>query len=382
MTSVQKGGVNDSIPEYIKNKTDGKRSLSDRVPFRIIGPDSVQERFRFGRIMTPGTFHYLHGPRGSGKTHLLLNLMCLLTNGHDGCGEWQIITNIFFNGNEGRSGVDLPKNICHVNTVDELLWAMTTLSDNGRKTALFLDDIDGFYSEDDGSVISDQLEKLVEHRKKLKLLVFCSSRSFFESFSNDEVLISDLSCDYLWSRYRSEPEWIQYQEDTEKEFDGYYMEYSYIYANSFEMADVCSSVTDWTSESKSHEPLFDLNGDASVLRVDDSVRMERFWDGIGNISSAYVPEMYRRISIERKEEVTNANKCASASEDDRDHIIELAVGMKSMGITDDAIQYLLDIAPTTIRRWAEKQGYEWRVDSIEVPYHFKRVRGSNRDSDP
>ena len=157
------------------------------------------------------------------------------------------------------------------------------------------------------------------------------------------------------------------------------MEYSYIYANSLEMADIHPLAVDWTPELRGYDPFFDLNGDASALKVIDAICMERFWDGIRNVSSAYVPELYRRISIERKEEVTDTNEQSSASEDNRYHIVKLAVGMKSMGITDDAIQYLLDIAPTTLRRWAEKQEYEWRMDSIEVPYYFKRVRGSNWD---
>ena len=50
------------------------------------------------------------------------------------------------------------------------------------------------------------------------------------------------------------------------------------------------------------------------------------------------------------------------------------------GLTDEAIEYALNTPKTTLRRWAERQGYEWRTWSMDHPFRFKKIYGEKQDA--
>ena len=52
---------------------------------------------------------------------------------------------------------------------------------------------------------------------------------------------------------------------------------------------------------------------------------------------------------------------------------EIVANLKSIGLTDEAIEYALRTPVTTLRRWSEKQGYEWRKRSMYRPFQFKKI---------
>ena len=49
-----------------------------------------------------------------------------------------------------------------------------------------------------------------------------------------------------------------------------------------------------------------------------------------------------------------------------------AIGTSS----DEAIEVVLGTPKTTLRRWGEKAGCQWKGGAIEVPYRFKSLRGN------
>ena len=53
---------------------------------------------------------------------------------------------------------------------------------------------------------------------------------------------------------------------------------------------------------------------------------------------------------------------------------EIAAKLKSMGLTDEAIEFALNTPKTTLRRWAERQGYEWRKWSMGHLFRFTWFR--------
>lgn len=54
---------------------------------------------------------------------------------------------------------------------------------------------------------------------------------------------------------------------------------------------------------------------------------------------------------------------------------EIVAILKSIGLTDEAIEYALKTPATTLRRWSEKQGYECRKRSMYRPFQFKKICG-------
>ena len=58
----------------------------------------------------------------------------------------------------------------------------------------------------------------------------------------------------------------------------------------------------------------------------------------------------------------------------------VAAKLKSMGLTDEAIEFALNTPKTTLRRWAERQGYEWRKWSMDHPFRFKKIYGEKQDA--
>ena len=58
----------------------------------------------------------------------------------------------------------------------------------------------------------------------------------------------------------------------------------------------------------------------------------------------------------------------------------MAAILNAMGLTDEAIEYALKTPKTTLRRWAEKEGYVWRKWSMDHPFRFKKICCENQDA--
>lgn len=123
--------------------------------------------------MAPGKFHYLYGDLGVGKSHFMMNRMYLILQGHDGCGEWEVITNVFmYRKDENGTKVCDPDHVHHIDSLDEFFDKMVELSDTGRRVALFLDDFNRFYYEEGKDSLSRYLRQMILNRRKLGVLLF------------------------------------------------------------------------------------------------------------------------------------------------------------------------------------------------------------------
>ena len=94
MTPDQKGGGAKTPQTDIKNDVDLNRSISDQDFCGVLTDDGDGVEL-FEEMLQPELFHAICGKAGAGKTHLCVNLMYLLHTGFQGCGDWEIITNIF-----------------------------------------------------------------------------------------------------------------------------------------------------------------------------------------------------------------------------------------------------------------------------------------------
>ena len=60
----------------------------------------------------------------------------------------------------------------------------------------------------------------------------------------------------------------------------------------------------------------------------------------------------------------------------RKALLDIEVQRLSESSSDEAIEFVLGTPTTTLRRWVEKAGYQWKVGAMEVPYRFKSLRGN------
>ena len=60
----------------------------------------------------------------------------------------------------------------------------------------------------------------------------------------------------------------------------------------------------------------------------------------------------------------------------RKALLDIEVQRLSESSSDEAIEFVLGTPKTTLRRWVEKAGYQWKVGAMEVPYRFKSLRGN------
>ena len=182
MTPDQKGGGAKTPQTDIKNDVDLIRSVSDH-DFYGIGKDDDYDESVIGDMLQPGVFHSITGSKESGKTHLCVNLMYLLSIGFHGCGDWEIITNVFMYHKDGaETKISVPEHVHHVDSIDELFLKLTELYGRGRQVAVVLDDIQNFYSEDGKGVTTNQIRKLIFNRNKLRILPIMLSRNGFLEF--------------------------------------------------------------------------------------------------------------------------------------------------------------------------------------------------------
>lgn len=134
------------------------------------------------------------------------------------------------------------------------------------------------------------------------------------------------------------------------------------------------SVTDWTDHDKKEGWFFDSCTQSSILRYDKVFDFNAFWKGFGNTSSLEVTDYIHRYHEEHpKVFETEKNQMVK-------NYADIVAKLKSMGLTDEAIEYALKTPKTTLRRWAEKQGYEWRKWSMNHSYRFKKIYGEKQDA--
>ena len=372
MTPDQKGGGAKTPQTDIKNDVDLNRSISDQ-DFCGVLTDEGDGIEIFEDMLQPGMFHAINGREDSGKTHLCVNLMYLLHTGFQGCGDWEVITNIFMYSKDATgTKVCTPEHVHHVDSIDELFLRITELYGHGRKVAVVLDDIHNFYYTEGKGIIRDQIRYLVANRNKLRLLLILSGRNSYIEFENDTR--RDYPCDCDWSRYETRAIWENSRKDHGFDPKWKRLDANEVCTPSGEWINVFLSVTDWTKEDKKEGWFFDRNTQSSILRYDKAFDFNAFWKGFGNISSLEVTDYIHRYHDEHPK-VFETEKSQIVK-----NYAEIAAKLKSMGLTDEAIEYALNTPKTTLRRWAERQGYEWRKWSMDHPFRFKKIYGDKQDA--
>ena len=372
MTPDQKGGVAKPPSEIIKNDADLNRSVSDHS-FCQIKSDSGYDVSIFGSLLQPGGFHAIAGDRGTGKTRMCVNLMYMLHTGFQGCGDWEIITNVFmYHKDKTGTKVCTPDHVHHVDSIDGLYLKLTELYGCGRQIAIVLDDIHNFYQGDGKGIITEQIRRLISNRGKLDLLLILFSKDGYIEFENDRN--NDYTCDCEWYRYDSEKAWESSKKENGLDPNWKRLDSCEVQIPDGEWIHVSLTVTDWTDEDKKEGWFYDRYTQSSVLRYDEAFDFDSFWRGFGNTSSLEVEEYVHRF-CEEHSKVSETEKSQTVKT-----YAEMAATLKSMGLTDEAIEYALKTPKTTLRRWAEKEGYVWRKWSIDHPFRFKKICAENRDA--
>lgn len=370
MTQVQNGGVSETPKTDIKNEAVQNRPISDQA-FMIDSKDFEDEHF-FRTMMSPGKFHYLCGNLGIGKTHFFMNMMYLLHEGYDGCGDWEIITNVFMYRKDGNgTEVCTPEHVHHIDSIEEFFTKMVELSDNGRNIALFLDDFNRFYFDEGKDTLSRTLRQLIANRRKLRVLLFFSGTEGIADFENDWAN-RKYPADFMWSRYNSKKEWEETKKELQIDLDWNRWDTTSLFRLGGDLAHVRSTVTDWTSTKKTSGWFYDKISDASVIRYRQGFDFDSFWRGLENVSSLSVKAYIRKYTSFMSEEKIKENEQCQQEK----NIVDMAVKLKSMGLTDEAIECVLNTPKTTLRRWVEKAGHQWKIGEMDLPYRFKSLRGS------
>lgn len=372
MTEVQKGGVEKTPQKDIKNDADRNRSISDHS-FCQVKSNSGYDESIFGDLLQPGGFHAIAGDRGTGKTRMCVNLMYMLHTGYQECGDWEIITNVFmYHKDRNGTKVGTPDHVHHVDSIDELYLKLTELYGCGRQIAIVLDDIHNFYLDDGKGPITKQIRHLIANRGKLDILLILFSKDGFIEFENDRK--SDYTCDCEWYRYDTEKTWESAKTENNLDPNWNRLDSSEVQLPDGEWLHVSLTVTDWTDEDKKEGWFYDAYTQSSILRYDKAFDFDSFWRGFGNTSSLKVKEYVQRFYEEHpKTFETEKNQMVK-------NYADIAAILKSMGLTYEAIEYALKTPKTTLRRWAEKQGYEWRKWSMDHPFRFKKIYGEKQDA--
>ncbi len=370
MTEAQKGGVAETPQTDIKNDAALNRPVSDHG-FYGLGADDDYDECIIGEMLQPGVFHSITGSKGSGKTHLCVNLMYLLSIGFHGCGDWEIITNVFmYRKDKTGTRVCTPDHVHHVDSIDDLYLKLTELYGRGRQIAIVLDDIHNFYQGDGKGIITEQIRRLISNRGKLDLLLILFSKDGYIEFENDRN--NDYTCDCEWYRYDSEKAWESSKKENGLDPNWKRLDSCEVQIPDGEWIHVSLTVTDWTDEDKKEGWFYDRYTQSSVLRYDEAFDFDSFWRGFGNTSSLEVEEYVHRF-YEEHPKVSETEKSQMVKT-----YAEIAATLKSMGLTDEAIEYALKTPKTTLRRWAEKEGYVWRKWSMDHPFRFKKLCSDNQ----
>lgn len=144
----------------------------------------------------------------------------------------------------------------------------------------------------------------------------------------------------------------------------------YWYTCSVDDGDLIIPRTSWAYEhhEKKKGFFYDREG-ASVIKIGDEFDIAGMFNTFDQTPTV---EVWGRVT---KFLEAPAKETAPKSSFDRD--AEIAGKLKNIGLTDEAIEWVLSVPKTTLRRHVEKCGEIWGV-SDRRPFLFKKVKSSER----
>ena len=368
MNGVQKGGVENTAQIVINNNEVRNRSIPDQA-FVCIKEYYVDHLFK--KVMRRGTLHVLSGTQGSGKTTLLVNLMQLLVGGYDSCGDWEVITNVFFVKEEDSIIVGNPDRVHHVDYYDEIIQKVGEIRDRGSIPAVILDDLECFYS-DEKDIVSENIRRLISNRKKLGIMIMVCGEG--DSLLYDDMLgPAKQLFDYEWGKLDAK-NYKEYRKEGILTVDLPYQDGSYLTGRVDGIDTFFTSRPFGWTDFDGKGWVFDLYSEASFIRCRQIFDIDGFWEGFGNIPSVKSVEYIKGFF-----EHPIVTKDQSTTSDHGNDAMGMIAKMKSIGLTDEAIEFITGKPKTTLRRWVEKKGYEWKIGSIESPFLFKRIRQGDQE---
>ena len=279
---------------------------------------------------------------------------------------------MFFIKEEGSNAiVGEPDGIHHVDYYDEILQKIGEILERGSIPAVILDDLECFYSDEE-DIVSENIRRLISNRKKLGIMVMVCGEG--NSLLYDDMLGPPKQMfDYEWGKLDAQ-NYKEFRENDILTVDLPYRDGSFLTGHDDEIDTYFTSKPfGWTYFDKDGWT-FDQFSEASFIRCRQSYDMDRFWDGFGNIPSVRCVEYIKSFF-----DCKGISKDQSISSDHEDDIIDMAAKMKSIGLTDESIEFITGKSKTTLRRWVERKGYEWKIGSIESPFVFKRIHLENRE---
>ncbi len=222
---------------------------------------------------------------------------------------------------------------------------MDTLLQKNRHIAIFIDSMDRFYTDGGTDAISSNIRRLIINRKKMKVMLFFTSITDYSDFEIGRNRAT--SVDYWWMK-SGDREWRQYLDEVEIDLGWNYLQSTHIEPRSY---DVHTPTVDWTDIEKESGWFCDYEGDSSVLRCSKDFNFNGFWRGLENVSSVSVPDYLHDFLAEGIEPAQTLDQQGGCGHE-KDRIL-FAVKLKSIGLTDEAIEYLMGMPKTTLRRHAE-----------------------------
>ena len=321
------------------------------------------------RYFRPGYFHMFVSAPGTEKTDMMVSLMQnLLDPKLSPETNWRFLTNLFFTyTDENGSRTAYPKGITHFHT---LRWALETigrLKAEGNEVCLVIDDLQESYTEFEERKkkqdrLSETIRYLVNSRKKLGIMVWLASDRDYTEF--DDYPNRRCSSDVLWRfDYGS-------SNDTAKAAKVSFPARNYWFSSGLTNADLLLTPTSWTkSPSEKKKGFFiDRTGAAPVKEGEN-------FDGIGMCRELATVSSLDAWSVVGRYLESSKIRTTAASKPGRD--AEIALRLKNIGLTDEAIEWVLSVPKTTLRRHVEKNGEVWGV-SQHQPFLFKKVKASER----
>ena len=272
---------------------------------------------------------------------------------------------------DGKIMDGAPERIHHVDNLEGILEKIDELSKENRRIAIFLDDVDRFYTRGGTEGLSPHIRKLIINRRKMRVLLCFATED--ENFDFEFGRRMPTCCDYQWMKTDAR-DWAKHLTEVDIEIDWNNLQESFLEPYGYYMY---TSAVDWADKKKDSGWYFDYEGNSSVLRYSKAFDFDQFWRGLENVSSVSVPN-YLHSFLSKSTECKDVYEQHKESGNKNDNV-RMAVKLKSIGLTDEAIEYLLGIPKTTLRRHADKLGYRWKVGYIESPFRFKRINGNENE---
>jgi len=365
MNQVQKGGVPPVIESYLDGEQVQIRPFLDQAFWREDWHQALTRYFQ------PGMHHYFWAEPGMGKTSVTVSLMQTLLNTELTPGrKWAFLTNQFFSfqDEEGDSKTSYPKGVHHYNSVKWMLTKIRELKGQGFDVAVIIDDMERFFVDRDRlkgkktDPLSDAIRNLVKYRKKLGIMVWTvSDRDYgdFEDYSTRQC-----ASDVMWCTDFDVRNQLAHSAKVR------FPTRDYWYTCSVDDGNLIIPRTSWAYEHQEKKKgfFYDREG-ASVIRIGDGFDIAGMFNTFDQTPTV---EIWDKVT---KFLEAPAGKPAAKSSLDRD--TEIAGKLKNIGLTDEAIEWVLSVPKTTLRRHVEKSGEVWGV-SDRQPFLFRKVKASER----